>query len=66
MGLLMPQKPCPTVTILRQTEAATNTPEVDVTQQLLSELPGGNSLPDIPLPDVPLPLAAPNSLVSNE
>ena len=40
---------------LREAEAARNTSDVDVDQQLLGESAGGNSLPEIPLPDVPLP-----------
>ena len=42
------------VPTLREAEAAGNTLDVDVDQQLLSELAGGDSLPNILLPDVPL------------
>jgi len=50
-----PQKPRPAAQTLREAEAAGNTPDVDVEQQLLGESAGGDSLPDVPLPDVPLP-----------
>jgi len=50
---------------LQENEAAGNTSDVDVEQQLLGELAGGDGLtdgplpgvplPDVPLPDVPLP-----------
>ena len=43
---------------LWEAEAAGNTSDVDVDQQLLGESPGGDSLPNVPLPDVPLPDAA--------
>jgi hypothetical protein len=65
LGLVTPQKPRPAAPTLRQAEAAGNTSDVDVEQQLLGESPGSDSLPnvtlpavplpDIPLPDVPLP-----------
>ena len=54
----MPQKPRPAVPTLREDEAAGNTSDVDVDvdvdQQMLIELAGGNSLPDVALPDVHL------------
>ena len=50
----MPQKPRPVVLTLREAEAAGNTLDVDVQQQLLGESAGGDSFPDVPLPDVPL------------
>jgi len=50
-----PQKPRPAAPTLREAEAAGNTSDVDVEQQLLGESPGGDSLPDVPLPDVTLP-----------
>ena len=53
--LVMPKKPRPAAPTLREAEAAGNTSDVDVDQQLLGELAGGDSLPDVPLPDVPLP-----------
>jgi len=53
------------VPTLGEAEAASNTSDVDVNQELLIESAGGNSLsdgplrnvplPDVPLPDVPLP-----------
>jgi len=54
LGLVTPQKPRPAVPTLRQAEAAGNTSDVDVDQQLLIESAGGDSLPNVPLPDVPL------------
>ena len=55
LGLMTPQKPRPAVPTLREAQAAGNTSDVDVDQQLLGESPGGDSLPDVPLPDIPLP-----------
>jgi hypothetical protein len=64
------QTPRPVAPTLRENEAAGNTSDFDVEQQLLSESAGGDdlcdgslpdvrlpdvSLPDVPLPDVPLP-----------
>jgi len=66
LGLVTPQKPRPVVPTLREAEAAGNTSDVDVNQQLLIESAGGDSLPDIPLPDIPLPPACPDSSVSEE
>ena len=40
---------------MREAEAAGNTSDLDVNQQLLIESAGGNSLSNVPLPDVPLP-----------
>jgi len=48
------QKPRPAVPSLREAEAAGNTSDVDVDQQLLGELARGDCLPDVPLPDAPL------------
>jgi hypothetical protein len=39
---------------LQEAGAAGNISDVDVEQQLLGELAGGNSRPDVHLPDVPL------------
>jgi len=50
-----PQKPRPAAPTLREAEAAGNTSDVDVEQQLLGDSAGGDSLPDVPLPYVPLP-----------
>jgi len=55
-----PQKPRPAVPTLREAEAAGNTSDVDVNQQLLIESAGGDSLSDVPLPDVPLPEVRPD------
>jgi len=66
LGLVTPQKPRPEVPTQREAEAAGNTSDVDVDQQLLIESAGGNSLPDVPLPDVPLPEAHPDGLVGEE
>ena len=50
VGLVTPQKPCPPVPTQREAEAARNTSDMDVDQQLLNESVGGESLPDVPLP----------------
>jgi len=55
LGHVTPQKPRPAVPTLRDAEAARNTSDVDVDQQLLIESAGGDSLPNVPLPNVPLP-----------
>jgi len=55
LGLVTLQKPRPAAPTLREAEAAGNTSDVDVEQQLLSESAGGAGLPGSPLPDVPLP-----------
>jgi hypothetical protein len=55
LGLVTPRKPRPAARTLRETEAARNTSDVNVEQQLLGEWAGGDSLPYVPLPDVPLP-----------
>jgi len=55
LGLVTPQKPRPAAPTLREAEAAGNTSDVDVEQQLLGESAGGDGLRDGPLPDVPLP-----------
>jgi hypothetical protein len=39
---------------LREAEAAGNSSDFDVGEQLLSESAGGDSLPNVPLPDVAL------------
>jgi len=54
LGLVTPQKPRPAVPTLRESEAAGNTSDVDVNQQLLIESAGDDSLSDVPLPDIPL------------
>jgi hypothetical protein len=66
LGLVTPQKPRPAVPTQREAEAAGNTSDVDVDQQLLIELAGGDGLPDVPLPDVPLPEARPDGSVGEE
>jgi len=55
-GLVKPQNPRPVVPTLQEAEAASNTSNVDVDQQLLWELPGGDIFPDVCLPDVCLPI----------
>jgi hypothetical protein len=50
----------------REAEAAGNTSEVDVEQQLLIDSAGGDSLPDVTLPDVALPEARPDGSVGEE
>jgi hypothetical protein len=54
-GLLTPQKPRRAAPTLREAEAAGNTSDVDVEQQLLSYWVGGDSVPDVPLLDILLP-----------
>jgi len=76
LALVTPQKPRPAAPTLQEAEAAGNTSDVDVDQQLLGESAGGNSLPDVPLPniplhdillpDVPLPEAHPDVSVGDE
>jgi hypothetical protein len=61
LGLMTPQKPHPAVPTLREAEAAGNTSDVDVHQQLLIDTAGGNSLSDVPLPDT-----RPDDLVGKE
>jgi len=54
------------VPTLREAEAAGNTSDVDVDQQLLHESAGGDRLPDVSLPDAPLPEARPDTSVGEE
>jgi len=71
-----PQKPHPALPTLQEAEAARNTLDVDVNQQLLIISAGGDSLsdvslpavplPDLPLPDLPLPEARPDGSVGDE
>jgi hypothetical protein len=61
-----PQKTRPAAPTLREDEAARNTSDVDVEQQLLGELACGDSLPDVPPPDVPLPEARQDGPVGEE
>jgi len=53
-GLVTPQKPRPEVPTLREAEAAGNSSDVYLDQQLLVESASGDSLPDVALPDAPL------------
>jgi len=55
LGRVMPQQPRQEVPTLQEVEAARNTSDVNVEQQLLGALGGGDSFPDVPLPDIPLP-----------
>jgi hypothetical protein len=55
LGLVTTQTPRPAAPTLREAEAARNTSDVDVEQQLLRESAAGDSHPDVPIPDVPLP-----------
>ena len=76
LGLVTAQKPRPAAPTLREAEAAGNTSDVDVEQQLIGESAGGDSLPgvplldvplpDVPLADVPLPEARPDGSVGEE
>jgi hypothetical protein len=52
---MRPQKPRPAVPTLQEADAARNTSDVDMDEQLLIDLVGGDSLPNVPLPYVPLP-----------
>jgi hypothetical protein len=61
-----PQKPRPALPTPREAEAAGHTSGVDVDQQLLIELAGGDSLPDVPVSDVPLPEIRPDCWVGEE
>jgi len=58
LGLVTPQKPLPAGSTLPEAEAAENTSDVDVDQQLRSESACGDSLSDVPLPVDPLPDAS--------
>jgi len=51
LGLLTPQEPRLAVPTLQEAEAAGNTSDVDVDQQLLIESAGGDSFPNVPLPE---------------
>jgi hypothetical protein len=53
LGIVTPQKPRPAVPTQREAEAAGNTSDVGVHQQLLIESAGGDSLADVPLPEAP-------------
>jgi hypothetical protein len=66
LGMLTKEKPRPAVPTQREAEAAGNTSDVDVDQQLLIESAGGNSLPDISLPNVPLLEARPDGSVGEK
>jgi len=66
LGLMTLQTPRLAVPTLQETEASGNTWDVDVAQQLLGGLAGGDSLPDISLPDVLHPEACPDRLVHEE
>ena len=68
---MTPQKPRPAVPTQQEAEAAGNTSDVDVDQQLQIKSAGGNSLldvalPNVPLPNVPLPEARPDGSVGEE
>jgi hypothetical protein len=63
LGRLTPQTPRPAVPTQREAEAAGNTLDMDVDQQLLFDSAGGDSLPDVPLPDDPPPEARPDGSV---
>jgi hypothetical protein len=66
LGLVTPQEPHPAVPTRREAEAARNTSDVDVDQQLLIESAGGDSFTDVPLYDVPLPEVRPDDSVGEE
>jgi hypothetical protein len=54
LGLMTRQKPRSAVPTQRESEAAGNTSDVDVHQQLMIQSAGGDSLPNAPRPDVSL------------
>jgi len=51
LGHVTPHKPRPVAPTLRESEAARNTSDVDVDQQVLGKSAAGDSLPDVPLPE---------------
>jgi hypothetical protein len=55
LWVVMPQKPRPAAPTRQEAEAARNTSDFDVEQQILSQSAGGDSLPNVPLPGGPLP-----------
>jgi hypothetical protein len=66
LGLVTPQKPCPAEPTQREAEAAGNTSDVNLDQQLLIPSPGGDSLLEFPFPNVSLAdIPLPNVLLSN-
>ena len=65
------QEQCPAEGSLQEADAAGNTSDPDVDQQLPCESAGDNSLPvfplpDVPHPDVPLPDVHPDASVGEE
>jgi len=71
LRLVTPQKLCQAAHTLREAEAARNTSDVDVEQQLLGESAGGDSPPNVPhwnvpLPDVTVPEARPDGSVGEK
>jgi len=61
-----PHNPHPAEPTLGEAKAIGNTSDVDVDQQLLSELASGNSFPDIPLTDIHLSKVYLDGSVSEE
>jgi len=66
LGLVPQQRHRPAVPTVREAEAARNTSHVDVDKELVGELAGGDSLPDVPLPDVHLLNAGSDGSVGKE
>ena len=66
LGLVTSHKHRPAGPSLRDAQTASNTLDVDVDQRLLSELSGGDSLPNVPLPNAPLPEACKDGSVGEE
>jgi hypothetical protein len=66
LGLVMVQEPRPAMPNLREVEAARNTTNVDVNQQLLIESAGDDSLSDVQLHNVHLPQARQDGSVGEE
>ena len=63
---MTPRKPRPAVPTHREAEAAGVTANVDLDLQLLGDLPGGDSPPDVTLPDRCLPEARLDSCIVEE
>jgi len=63
LGFITPQKPRPAVPTSREAEAAGDTLDPDVEQQLLHVSPGGNCLTNVAFPDAPLTAWRPDGSV---
>jgi len=63
---MTPPISCLAVPTLQEAEAARNTSNVDLDQQRLDKVSGGDSLPDVPLPEGPHPEACPDCVVAKQ